>query len=298
MYKNIIFKNIISVFFGFCVSAHHLIFSEMISIMKLVLSTFFTFLVLTIVNCAKYDAEFTSVLNKLKSFDLTTADEEALMAIPIETYMWLMYIDYDCIEEKLSIKSVDKEQIQDIKNLTEFKSLNLNNKKNFLAIGKASNVCTRRSNEFKDQGIYQILTIQAFSAKLIFPDVRLNEDRAEECFKWALSNVEPDSPLVAGFNINSMNYTTEICEKQTSVKSYRQSSEEEMKKLNIKSCDVDKYEQPATVGYNIMKMFLFSKVADKIPEYKEELTESVIKFEADLLETQMNCILRDLREEK
>jgi len=262
--------------------------------MKVVLSTFFIYLVLTVVKCAKYDVEFTSVLHKLKSFNLNTSDH----TIPLEASIWLIYIDYDCVEEKLSIKNVDKRQIQDIKSLREFEKLSLNNQKIFLAIDKAVKACTRNSNEHKDEGIDLILDLRGFLAKFLFPDIRLNKDRAEECFKWALSKVEPDSPLVAGFNINSMNYTTETCEEETSIELYKQDLEEGMKKLDIKSCDVDKYEQPATVGYNIMKMILFKRVADKIPDYRKEILESVITFEFDLLETQMNCILRDLREEK
>jgi hypothetical protein len=265
--------------------------------MKLVLSTFFLVLTVTAGKCAKYDVEFASVLKKLKTINLETADNTVYKSVPLDALVWLMYFDFDCVEEKLDIKNVDKRQIYDIKNLTEFRNLNFNNKKLFTAIGNAAKVCTRTSKDFKDQGFDIILSVRAFAAKFIFSDVRLNKDRAEECFKWALSQVEPDSLLVAGFDVNSMNYSIETCEKQTSVSLYRQDLENEMKKLDIKSCDVDEYEQPVTVGYNIMKVFLFHKIADKIPEYREELIEAMIKFEADLLDTQLNCILRDLRED-
>ncbi|KAL7012366.1 hypothetical protein ACKWTF_014803 [Chironomus riparius] len=265
--------------------------------MKLILSTFFMVFAIVTVNCAKYDAELASVLKKLKAFDLETTDQAGLEAIPLDVFMWLTFVDFDCVEEKLNIQNVDKKQVQDINNLLEFEKLNLNNKKLFVAIGNAAKACSRKSKEFKDAGIHQILSLRAFTAKLIFPDVRLNENRAEECFKWALSRIEPESRLVEGFDVNSMQNTIATCEKHTSIKSYRESLVRQMNKLDIKSCDVDKYEQPTTVGYNVMKMFLFSKVADKMPEYREELSESVIKFEADLLETQMNCILRDLRED-
>lgn len=266
--------------------------------MKLVLTTFFLVLAIATVNCAKYDVEIASVLKTLKSIDLPNADETIYDIIPIEVFEWLIYIDYDCVEEKLDMQNVDKRQIQDIKNLKEFQSLNVNNMKLFVAIGNAAKICTRRLKEYNNIGIHQILVLRDFSAKLIFPDVRLNKNRAEECFKWALSKVEPESPLVKGFNVNSMNYSISACEERTSIDSYRQSLDEQMKKLDIKSCDVDKYEQPREVGYNVMKMFLFSKVDNEISEYEEMLRDSVINFEADLLETQMNCILRDLRDLK
>lgn len=266
--------------------------------MKLVWSTFFLLILTTstvIVNGANIDVDFSSVIKKLKSIDLATIDAKTIDLYPTTLLGTLDYFDFDCVVGKLGVKNVDQQQIYDIKNMTQFESLNVKNKKILIAVEKAARVCTRTSISHKNEGIFDIIQLRGFMAKLIFPDVRLRPERARECFEWVLSSIEPNSPLVKEFNVSSLNYSTSVCKEQTSTNEYQNQIKKEMKMLNIRACNVETFAQAAALGHNIMKIFLFSQSFEKIPQYQQQLSNEAIEFEGNLLEAQLDCLLRDLR---
>lgn len=249
-------------------------------------------------NTSSIDVDFTSVISKIQTINYKTAKPEVMDTVPLEIVLILPYFNRDCVVQKLGLKPVTASQIYKIPKLNDFQNASTKNKKIITAIENAARLCTRNLKDHEDAGLLQMIQVRGFLTELVFPDTKLNPERAVECFKWALSKVKPNSPVLNGFKIQSMRYTVDQCKVATSLQKYSKIVNERTEKLNIQSCDHETFGQAKTTATSIMEMFLFLKLSSaQITQYQTEVAESALTTEANLLETELSCILRDLKNE-
>lgn len=250
------------------------------------------------VNTSTTNVDFASVISKIQTIDYKIAKPEVMDTVPLEIVLILPYFDRDCVVQKLGLKTVNPSLIFSIPKLNDFQNANSKNKKIITAIENAARLCTRNSKDHEDAGLLQMIQVRGFLTELVFPETKTNPEKAVECFKWALSKVKPNSPVLNGFKVKSMRYTVDQCKAATSIQKYAKIVNERTQKLNIQSCDLETFGQAKTTAASIMEMFLFLKLSSaQITQYQTEVAESALNIEANLLETELSCILRDLKNE-
>ena len=262
----------------------------------------FIFLTLSIATFAdastNIDVDFTSVLNKIQTIDYKTAKPEFMDTVPLEITLFLPYYDHNCVVKKLGIKAVPANKVYNIPKLNEFQDASTKNRKIINAIENAARLCSRQSKDHEDVGLLQMIQLRGFLTELVFPETKQNPEKAVECFKWAISKIKPNSPVLNGFKIKSMKYTVDQCKVATSIEKYSKIIDERTQKLNIQSCDLETFGQARATATTIMEMFLFLKLSStQIAQHQAEVTGSAINTEANLLETELSCIMRDLKNE-
>ncbi|CAG9799857.1 unnamed protein product [Chironomus riparius] len=262
---------------------------------------FFIFIILSIAaiaNSSNLDADFASVISKIQTINHKTAKPEEMDTVPLDIVLFLPYFDRDCVVQKLGLKPVNSNQIYNIPKLNDFQNASTKNKKILIAVENAARLCTRNSKDNEDAGLFQMIQLRGFLTELVFPETKLNPDKAVECFKWALSKVKPNSPVLDGFKIKSMKYTVDQCKVATSIQKYSKIVDDRTQKLNIQSCDQETFGQAKTSATTIMELFLFLKLfSAQVAQHQDEVTGSAMNSEANLLETELSCILRDLKNE-
>ena len=262
--------------------------------MKLVPSTIILILCLTTLVSSNIDIDFTSVINKIESIDLINADSGESKSIPLEVNLFTSFFNRSCVVEKLGLNSIDQSQIYKIPNLKEFVKLSPKNAKILVAIENAARLCTRNA---KDVGLFQMVQIRSFLTKSIFPHTRSNPERATQCFKWHVSQIKPNSPVLDGFDVSTMKYTVDQCKATTSLELYTKIVEDRRNKLEIRSCDLETFGHITSTANSIIENFLFLKLSSaQIVQHEAVINIGAINVEADLLESQLNCIIKDLRD--
>lgn len=238
------------------------------------------------------DAEFTSVFNALESIDPNQFSVST--SIRINVWRFLKFFDRDCVAQKLDINLV--ENIRPIQNLTQFIIESSRNSKILSAIEDASIICSRFSKDHKDAGIIDILTFQNLQKSVIFHDIIENPNRAAECFKLSLFKSRPNSPVVKNYDPNSLSYSLHECNNSTALNEYIDIAIQKWTKNDIKSCDLKTYSHEKVVGYNVMESYLLSKMTRQMRnKYQKTVLETAINSQTEILETQIKCIMQDLR---
>ncbi|CAG9799855.1 unnamed protein product [Chironomus riparius] len=262
--------------------------------MKLVPSTIILTLSLTTLVSSNIDIDFASVINKIQSIDVINADSGESKSIPLDVNMIISFFNRSCVIEKLGLHSIDQSQTYEIPNLKEFVKSSANNAKILVAIENAARLCTRNA---KDVGLFQMVQIRSFLTKSIFPHTRSNPERATQCFKWKISQIKPDSPVLDGFDVSTMKYTVDQCKATTSLELYTKVVEEQRSKLEIRSCDLETFGHITRTAKSIIENFLFLKLSSaQIVQHEAVINVGAINIEADLLESQLNCVMTDLKD--
>lgn len=262
--------------------------------MNFIPSTILLIFITTLVS-SDIDADFASVINKIQSIDVKNADSGETKSVPLDVNMFISYFNRDCVVEKLGLNSVDESQIYEVPNLKEFIKSSAKNAKILVAIENAARLCTRNA---KDVGLFQMVQLRSFITKLAFPTTRSNPEKATQCFKWHISQIKPDSPVLDGFNVSNMKYTVEQCKQTTSLELYTKIIADKKNKLQIQSCDLETFGHIKDTANSIIENYLFLKLSSaQIVQHEAVINVGAINVEANFLESQLNCIMKDLRRE-
>lgn len=249
---------------------------------------------------SKHEADFASVINKLETIDFKTIDDDALTSLSIDILMFIAYFDGACIKEKLGLNNVPQSAIYDIPNLKEFHAASNINWKIIAVLENAGKICSKNFKHHPYIGILQNIELRDNAIQSIFPEAKSNPTKASECFKWALSQSKPTSPLLDGFDVKAMTHSVDECKATTSLENISNMTKHKITKHNIKSCDFEKYGQPKIIAESVMEKFLKWEILGT-PNYNkidEETTAAAVAVEVKILETQIKCLLDDLENEE
>ncbi|CAG9799854.1 unnamed protein product [Chironomus riparius] len=254
----------------------------------------------TCVKCSSVDVDLASVINKVQTID----DNESVLQIiqnlaPSGLARVIPYFNRDCVTQKLGLTNFVQSKVYEIKDLNLFYNLNAKNKKIITAVELAGRLCTKDSKTFDDKLIIDSIESRylLLGMEMIFPNAKLDTQRTIECFKWAISKVKPNSPLLEGFKLSSMKYSIEQCKESTSITDYSNIMDKNRQILDIHSCDSEEYGQHESTAISTMEFFVLGELPFiKMNEMQGILRQSFIKDESKVLERQLVCILRDLSE--
>lgn len=249
----------------------------------------------TLANGSNTDADFASILRKFQSLDISNSSPDILDVISIDLVRVISFINYDCVNEKLGINEVNENDIYEIKNATEFQLSSSRNNKIITAILNAAKICSKNGTRMSDNGI--IFLAENRGIEPLFPGSISYREKAEECFKWSLSQNRPNSLFLKEFDAKKIKFTEDECREFTAAKDYTKKVNDEAQAMNIKSCSIEAYGQASEISYNVMEIFLHDTpdLFDLSKKEQAELTDYVYNNEIKVLMNQITCIMNDLR---
>ena len=241
---------------------------------------------LTLVNGTNLDADFTSLFKRFKSLDLQNADFDILEIISFDLVQAVVFMNYDCVAEKLGVNEVDESEMYEIKNITEFQHSSSRNLKILTAILNAAKICSEKAKEFVQQSEMREFDI-------LFPDLDSFPEKSKECFRWSLSKFRPNSLFIGSFSENNMNSTVDECKNITAATDYIKIINKEAEEMDLKSCTLEAYVQAAEIVLNVIEIYLYEMPDDENEDNK--LVNYIYSNEKKVLINQLTCIMNDLR---